>query len=92
MEMFVSYAAAGSDHDVVAEDSLTQLSADRGSYVGCIAGALSRAEYLEGLSTAGFVDAVVRFTHEMPTACCVIIRATKPHQSPKPAPAGVDFE
>ena len=39
--------------DVVAEDHLTP--ADRaaaGSYVGCIAGALSRAEYLAGLAAA----------------------------------------
>src|SRR5580693_5978333 len=41
--------------DVVAEDHLT--AADRtaaGSYVGCIAGALSRTEYLDGLAAAGF--------------------------------------
>jgi SAM-dependent methyltransferase len=40
--------------DVVAEDHLTP--ADRaaaGSYVGCIAGALSRAEYLDGLRAHG---------------------------------------
>jgi len=80
--------------DVVAEDSLTPAErADRGSYVGCIAGALSRAEYLEGLSTAGFVDAVVRFTHEAADGMhSAIIQARKPHQSSKPAPAGVDFE
>ena len=41
--------------DVVAEDDLAPTErAARGSYVGCIAGALSRAEYLEGLATAGF--------------------------------------
>jgi arsenite methyltransferase len=49
--------------DVVAEDHLTP--ADRaaaGSHVGCIAGALSRAEYLAGLAVAGFTDASVTFT------------------------------
>src|SRR6185437_1211340 len=51
--------------DVVAEDQLTpEQRAERGSYVGCIAGALSRREYLDGLATAGFADAEVVFTHE----------------------------
>ena len=45
--------------DVVAEDHLT--AADRaaaGSYAGCIAGALSRAEYLDGLAAAGFAGRI----------------------------------
>ncbi len=46
--------------DVVAEDQLSAPDrAARGSYVGCIAGALSRREYLDGLAAAGFVDAEV---------------------------------
>jgi SAM-dependent methyltransferase len=50
--------------DVVAEDQLTAADrAARGTYVGCIAGALSRSEYLVGLAEAGFVDADVEFTH-----------------------------
>jgi SAM-dependent methyltransferase len=69
--------------DVVAEDHLT--SADRmaaGSYVGCIAGALSRAEYLDGLTEAGFADASVTFTHEAaPGMHSAIIRAVKPAAS-----------
>jgi arsenite methyltransferase len=47
----------------VAEDHLS--AADRavaGSGTGCIAGALSRAEYLNGLSEAGFGSASVTFT------------------------------
>ena len=66
--------------DVVAEDQLTAADrADRGSYVGCIAGALSRTEYLDGLAAAGFVDAEVSFTHEAaPGMHAAIIRATKP--------------
>jgi hypothetical protein len=52
--------------DVVAED---RLSADdrarRGSYVGCIAGALSKREYEAGLEAAGFEDVSVEFTHEV---------------------------
>jgi arsenite methyltransferase len=66
--------------DVVAEDHLTP--ADRaaaGSYVGCIAGALSRSEYLDGLAVAGFADASVTFTHQAaPGMHSAIIRAAKP--------------
>lgn len=66
--------------DIVAEDQMTL--ADRaaaGSYVGCIAGALSRAEYLAGLSAAGFAGASVTFTHEAaPGMHSAIIRAVKP--------------
>jgi arsenite methyltransferase len=52
--------------DVVAEDTLSpEERAERGSYVGCIAGALSRAEYEEGLRAAGFDDVEVTFTHEV---------------------------
>jgi arsenite methyltransferase len=50
--------------DVVAEDRLTrQERADRGSYVGCIAGALSESEYAAGLEAAGFEQISVEFTH-----------------------------
>jgi arsenite methyltransferase len=66
--------------DVVAEDHMTQ--ADRaaaGSYVGCIAGALSRSEYLEGLAAAGFADTSVTFTNQAaPGLHSAIIRAVKP--------------
>jgi len=52
--------------DVVAEDRLTsEQRAERGSYVGCIAGALSKSEYEEGLRAAGFEDVEVTFTHEV---------------------------
>ncbi len=66
--------------DVVAEDHLAPDDrAAAGSYVGCIAGALSRAEYLDGLAAAGFTDASVTFTHEAaPAIHSTIIRATKP--------------
>ena len=66
--------------DVVAEDELTPADrAARGSYVGCIAGALSRREYLDGLAAAGFVEAEVSFTHEAaPGMHGAIIRARKP--------------
>jgi arsenite methyltransferase len=66
--------------DVVAEDHLTLADrAERGSYVGCIAGALSRGEYLDGLAAVGFVDAEVRYTHEAAEGMhAAIIRAVKP--------------
>ena len=66
--------------DVVAEDHLTpQMRAERGSYVGCIAGALSQTEYLEGLAAVGFIDAEVTFTHEAaPGMHGAIVRAVKP--------------
>jgi arsenite methyltransferase len=66
--------------DVVADDDLSPADrAERGSYVGCIAGALSRREYLDGLAAAGFTDTSVTFTHEAaPGMHSAIIRATKP--------------
>ena len=52
--------------DVVAEDRLSpEERAQRGSYVGCIAGALSRGEYEAGLEGAGFERISVEFTHEV---------------------------
>lgn len=66
--------------DVVAEDDVTPAQrAERGSYVGCIAGALSRAEYLAGLAAAGFAEASVEFTHEVaPGLHGAIVRAVRP--------------
>jgi arsenite methyltransferase len=52
--------------DVVAEDRLTaDERAERGSYVGCIAGALSKAEYEAGLEAAGFEQISVSLTHQV---------------------------
>jgi arsenite methyltransferase len=52
--------------DVVAEDRLSPNErAERGSYVGCIAGALSQGEYERGLREVGFEDVSVRFTHRV---------------------------
>jgi hypothetical protein len=65
--------------DVVAEDRLTlDQRAERGSYVGCIAGALSRSEYVAGLEEAGFEDVSVEFTHEVADGMHgAIVKATK---------------
>jgi SAM-dependent methyltransferase len=66
--------------DVVAEDNLAPAErAERGSYAGCIAGALSRSEYLAELTAAGFTEASVRFTHQAAEGMHgAIIQATKP--------------
>lgn len=66
--------------DVVAKDHLTpEIRAQRGTYVGCIAGALSTSEYLVGLAAAGFVNSSVTFTHEaVPGMHGAIVKATKP--------------
>jgi SAM-dependent methyltransferase len=66
--------------DVVAADELTPAErAERGSYVGCIAGALSFSEYREELTEAGFVDVSIDATHlEADQMHGAIIRARKP--------------
>jgi arsenite methyltransferase len=52
--------------DIVAEDDLSpEERAERGSFVGCIAGALSKGEYEAGLETAGFEQISVEFTHQV---------------------------
>jgi SAM-dependent methyltransferase len=66
--------------DVVADDSLTPAErAERGSYAGCIAGALSFDEFRYGLQAAGLTDVVVEPTHAVGDGIyAAIIRATKP--------------
>jgi ubiquinone/menaquinone biosynthesis C-methylase UbiE len=66
--------------DVVADDDLTPAErAERGSYVGCIAGALSFAEYRDGLDKVGFADVSITATHEAAEGMhSAIIRASKP--------------
>jgi len=50
--------------DIVAEDRLTSAErAERGSYAGCIAGALSFAEFRAGLEAAGLTDVSITATH-----------------------------
>jgi arsenite methyltransferase len=71
--------------DVVAEDRLAPAErAERGSYVGCIAGALSKSEYEEGLRAAGFEDVSVGFTHQVADGMHgAIVKATKPVSPPR---------
>jgi SAM-dependent methyltransferase len=77
--------------DIVAEDRLSPADrAERGSYAGCVAGALSRGEYMAGLEAAGFTDVSVRFTHEFADGMhAAIVQATKPGclaENNKPVP------
>jgi SAM-dependent methyltransferase len=66
--------------DVVAEDQLSpEDRAERGAWVGCIAGALSKAEYEAGLAAAGFEQVSVTFTHQVGDGLhSAIIKATRP--------------
>lgn len=66
--------------DVVADDSLSPAQrAERGSFAGCVAGALSFSEYRAGLQAAGLVDIGVTSTHSVGDGLHgAIIRATKP--------------
>ena len=66
--------------DVVSADELSPAErAERGSFVGCIAGALSFAEYREELTRAGFVDVGVEPTDELTDKIFgAIVRARKP--------------
>jgi SAM-dependent methyltransferase len=76
--------------DVVAEDQLSpEERAERGSYVGCIAGALSKAEYEAGLEAAGFEHVSVEFTHQvadgMHGAIIKGVKTTEPERKGLPA-------
>jgi arsenite methyltransferase len=74
--------------DVVAEDHLTpEERAERGAWVGCIAGALAKTEYEHELAAAGFADISVVFTHQVGDGLhSAIIKATRP-ADPTPAVA-----
>jgi len=74
--------------DVVAEDRLApEERAERGSFVGCIAGALSVGEYAAGLEAAGLEDVSVDFTHEVADGLHgAVVRARKPVDAPVPQP------
>jgi arsenite methyltransferase len=74
----------------VAEDALTPKErAERGSYVGCIAGALSFSEYRSGLAEVGLTDVSVTSTHLVTEGMhSAIIKATKPMAAEsEPAPS-----
>jgi arsenite methyltransferase len=66
--------------DIVAEDRLgPQQRAERGSHVGCIAGALAKGEYERELAAAGFEDVSLEFTHEIADGIhSAMVKAVKP--------------
>jgi SAM-dependent methyltransferase len=66
--------------DVVADDALSPAErAQRGSFAGCIAGALSFSEYHAGLAAVGLADIEVIPTHAVADGLhAAIVRASKP--------------
>ena len=70
--------------DVVATNDLTQTQrAERGTYVGCVAGALSFEEYEAGLRASGFEDISIISTSEyLPGIHSAVIKATKAPKDP----------
>ncbi len=66
--------------DVVAEDRLSPADrALRGDHVGCIAGALSISEYVDGLTAAGFSAITITPTHSVADGLnSAIIKAVRP--------------
>jgi arsenite methyltransferase len=66
--------------DIVAEDRLTEAErAERGSFAGCIAGALSFSEFEAGLRAAGLADVEIVPTHLVADGIAsAIVRARKP--------------
>jgi ubiquinone/menaquinone biosynthesis C-methylase UbiE len=73
--------------DIVAEDALSAADrAERGSYVGCIAGALSFTEFETGLRDAGLTDVSLTSTHLVTQGMhSVIVKATKAADAPRAA-------
>jgi SAM-dependent methyltransferase len=66
--------------DILADDALTPAErAERGDWAGCLAGALSRSEYVGGLTAAGFTGVEVTVTHQVADRMhSAIIKAVKP--------------
>ncbi|MFZ3474259.1 arsenite methyltransferase [Streptomyces sp. 4.24] len=73
--------------DVVSDDELSPTErAERGDYVGCIAGALSFTEYRQGLEAAGFTGVEITPTHSVADGMhSAIVRAVKPADTALPA-------
>jgi arsenite methyltransferase len=66
--------------DIVADDALTAAQrAERGSYAGCIAGALTFSEFRTGLEAAGLTDVSLTVSHQVADGMfSVIVKATRP--------------
>ena len=66
--------------DVIADEDMDETTrADMAAYTGCIAGALTEAEFRAALTTAGLTDIEIRPTHRVhDQAVSAIVRARKP--------------
>jgi ubiquinone/menaquinone biosynthesis C-methylase UbiE len=66
--------------DIIADEDMDAATrADMRQWTGCIAGALTRAEFERELAAAGFVDVEIRETHRVHEhAGSAIVRARKP--------------
>ena len=71
--------------DVIADDGMGEATrADMAAYTGCIAGALTEAEYRAALTAAGLTDIDISRTHRVhDQAASAIVRARKPHRRPR---------
>jgi ubiquinone/menaquinone biosynthesis C-methylase UbiE len=69
--------------DVIADPDMDDATrADMAQWTGCIAGALTRAEFKSALTAAGLVDIEINETHRVHEhASSAIIRARKPQAS-----------
>ena len=72
--------------DIVAEDRLTAAErSERGSFAGCIAGALSFSEFRAGLEEAGLTGISLTPTHDVADGMVsAIVKATKPAGGVRP--------
>ena len=66
--------------DVIADPDMDEATrADMQQWTGCIAGALTREEFEQGLTDAGLTDVEIRETHRVHQhASSAIVRARKP--------------
>ncbi len=69
--------------DIVADDSLTaEQRAERGTYIGCVAGALTFSEFRMGLEAVGLTDVSVTVSHQVADRMySAIVKASKPAAS-----------
>jgi arsenite methyltransferase len=67
--------------DVIADEDMDDATkADMQAFTGCIAGALTEAEFREQLAAAGFADIEIQPTHRVhASASAAIVRARKPN-------------
>ncbi|MBA2348240.1 MAG: arsenite methyltransferase [Solirubrobacterales bacterium] len=79
--------------DVIADEDMDAATrAGVEEWTGCIAGALTRREFLDALAAAGLVEVEIRETHRVhEQAAAAIIRARKPPCEPT-EPAGLGSE